>query len=108
MKKLTQILSVLTISLSLLTTSIISTNAAPSTIPGTDTSYSMIARVTECTLNPIDLLYHTIVVNENEDAFIILSDSDLTDKWLNCSVDDSKTPAIITDDIIYDFELLEN
>jgi len=107
MKKLFPILSTLTITLSLLTSSIISTNAAPSIQPGSDTSYTMIALATQSTYNPSDSTYHTILTNENGDAFTVLTTDNVKDKWFECSVDSNDTPEIITDDKIIDLGLLE-
>jgi len=75
MKKL---LSILTLSLSLLTSSILTTSANPSTIPSSDTSYTMIALATQSTYNPSDSVYHTTLQNENGEAFIVLTTDDVT------------------------------
>ena len=110
MKKLSlvSILTTLTLTLSLLTSSIISTNANPSILPGSDTSYTMIAYATQSTYNPSDSCYHTILQNENGEVFTILSVEDISGQWFNCSVDSNNTPDIIQDDKIIDLGLLED
>jgi len=105
MKKL---LSILTLSLSLLTSSILTTSASPSILPNSDHSYTMIALATQSTYNPSDSTYHITLQNENGDAFIILTASNVKDKWFECSVDSNNTPEIITDDKIIDLGLLED
>ena len=80
MKKLISILSTLTISITLLTSSILTTSANHSTIPGSDTSYTMIALATQSTYNPSDSTYHTILTNENGDAFIVLTSDNVAGK----------------------------
>ena len=105
MKKL---LSILTISITLLTSSILTISANPSTIPGSDTSYTMIALATQSTYNPSDSTYHTILTNENGDAFTVLTADNVINKWFECSVDSNNTPEIITDDKIIDLGLLED
>jgi len=105
MKKL---LSILTLSLSILTSSILTTSASPSTIPGSDTSYTMIALATNSTYNPSDSTYHTTLQNENGDAFIILTTDNVSGQWFECSVDSNGTPQIITDDKIIDLGLLKD
>jgi len=104
MKKL---LSILTLSLTLLTSSILTTSASPSTIPGSDTSYTIIALATQSTYIPSDSLYHTTLANENGEAFIILTASNVKDQWFECSVDSNDTPENITDDKIIDLGLLK-
>ena len=108
MKKLIPILSILTLSLTLLTSSIITTSASPSIQPGSDTSYTMIALATQSTYNPSDSTYHTTLQNENGDAFIVLTASNVTNKWFECSVDSNGTPENIKDDKIIDLGLLED
>jgi len=108
MKKLIPILSVLTLSLTLLTSSILTTSASPSIIPGSDTSYTMIALATHSTYNPSESCYHTTLTNENGDAFIVLTIDNVINKWFECSVDSNNTPEIITDDKIIDLGLLED
>jgi len=108
MKKLIPILSVLTLSLTLLTSSILTTSASPSILPGSDTSYTMIALATNSTYNPSESLYHTTIQNENGDAFTVLTADNVSGKWFSCSVDSNNTPEIITDDKIIDLGLLEN
>jgi len=105
MKKL---LSILTLSITLLTSSILTISANPSTIPGSDTSYTMIALATQSTYNPSDSTYHTILTNENGDAFTVLTADNVINKWFECSVDSNNTPEIITDDKIIDLGLLED
>jgi len=95
MKKL---LSILTLSISLLTSS----------IPGSDTSYSMIALATQSTYNPSNSTYHTTLQNENGDAFIILTTDNVANKWFECSMDSNGTPENIEDDKIIDLGLLED
>jgi len=104
MKKL---ISILTLSLTLLTSSILTTSANPSIQPNSDHSYTMIALATQSTYNPSDSCYHTTLANENGDAFIILTASNVKDQWFECSVDSNDTPQIITDDKIIDLGLLE-
>ena len=104
MKKL---ISIITLSISLLTSSILTTSANPSTIPGSDTSYTMVALATQSTYNPSDSTYHTILLNENGDAFIILTTDNVAGKWFECSVDSNNTPDIIQDDKIIDLGLLQ-
>jgi len=104
MKKL---ISILTLSLTLLTSSILTTSANPSILPGSDTSYTMIEVATQSIYNPSDSVYHTTIQNENGDAFTVLTASNVTNKWFECSVDSSGTPNIITDDKIIDLGLLE-
>ena len=104
MKKL---LSILTLSLTLLTSSILTTSAAPSIIPGSDTSYTMIALATNSTYNPSESYYHTTIQNENGNTFIVLTTDNVTNKWFECSVDSNNTPQIITDDKLIDLGLLE-
>jgi len=106
MKKLIPILSILTLSLTILTSSILTTSANPSILPGSDTSYTMIALATQSTYNPSDSTYHTTLQNENGDAFIVLTASNVTNQWFECSLDSSNTPNIITDDKIIDLGLL--
>jgi len=108
MKKLFPILSIITLSLSLLTSSILTTSANPSITPGSDTSYTMIALATQSTYNPSDCVYHTTLTNENGDAFIVLTASNVTNQWFECSVDSNGTPNIITDDKIIDLGFLDN
>ena len=105
MKKL---ISILTLSLTLLTSSILTTSAAPSIQPNSDTSYTMIAFATNSTYNPSDSVYHTTIRNENGDTFIILTADDVSGQWFECSVDSNDTPQIITDDKIIDLGLLED
>jgi len=105
MKKL---ISILTLSLTLLTSSILTTSANPSITPGSDTSYTMIALATNSTYNPSNSVYHTILQNENGDAFTVLTTDNVKDKWFECSVDSNGTPEIITDDKIIDLGLLED
>jgi len=108
MKKLLSILSTITLSITLLTSSILTTSANPSTIPDSDTSYTMIALVTQSTYNPSDSCYHTTLANENGEAFIILTTDNVSGQWFECSVDSNNTPDIITDDNIIDLGLLED
>jgi len=105
MKKL---ISILTLSLTLLTSSILTTSAAPSILPGSDTSYTMIALATQSTYNPSDSCYHTTLTNENGEAFIVLTASNVSGQWFECSVDSNNTPDIIQDDKIIDLGLLED
>ena len=105
MKKL---ISILTLSLTLLTSSILTTSANPSTIPGSDTSYTMIALATQSTYNPSDSVYHTTLQNENGDAFIVLTTDNVSGQWFECSVDSNNTPENIKDDKIIDLGLLED
>ena len=107
MKKLISIL-ILTLSITLLTSSILTTSANPSILPGSDTSYTMIALTTQSTYNPSESLYHTTIQNENGEAFIILTASNVTNQWFECSVDSNNTPDIIQDDKIIDLGLLED
>jgi len=107
MKKLISILT-LTLSLILLTSSILTTSANPSILPGSDTSYTMIALATQSIYNPSESYYHTTLANENGDTFIVLTTDDVTNKWFECSVDSNNTPEIITDDKIIDLGLLED
>ena len=108
LSKLIPILSILTLSLTLLTSSILTTSANPTTQPGSDTSYTMIALATQSTYNPSDSCYHTTLQNENGDTFTVLTASNVKDKWFECSVDSNNTPDIITDDKIIDLGLLED
>ena len=108
MKKLIPILSILTLSLSLLTSSILTTSANPSIQPNSDASYTMIALATQSTYNPSESVYYTTLQNENGEAFIILTASNVKDQWFECSVDSNGTPNIITDDKIIDLGLLED
>jgi len=105
MKKL---ISILTLSLTLLTSSILTTSANPSTIPGSDTSYTMIALATQSTYNPSDSVYHTTLQNENGDAFIVLTTDNVSGQWFECSVDSNNTPENIKDDKIIDLGLLKD
>ena len=105
MKKL---ISILTLSITLLTSSILTTSANPTILPGSDTSYTMIALATNSTYNPSNSVYHTILQNENGDAFTVLTTDNVKDKWFECSVDSNGTPEIITDDKIIDLGLLED
>ena len=105
MKKL---LLTLTLSLSILTSSILTTSANPSIQPGSDTSYTMVALATQSTYIPSDSCYHTILQNENGDAFIVLTADNVTNKWFECSVDGNNTPDNIQDDKIIDLGLLED
>jgi len=105
MKKL---ISILTLSLSLLTSSILTTSANPSILPGSDTSYTMIALATQSTYNPSDSCYHTTIQNENGDAFIVLTTDNVSAQWFECSVDSNDTPSDIKDDKIIDLGLLED
>ena len=104
MKKL---ISILTLSLTLLTSSIITTSASPSILPGSDTSYTMIALATQSTYNPSDSCYHTTIQNENGELFTVLTSDNVTNKWFECSVDSNNTPQNVTDDKIIDLGLLE-
>ena len=104
MKKL---ISILTLSITILTSSILTTSASPTILPGSDTSYTMIALATQSTYNPSDCVYHTTIQNENGDAFIVLIDN-VTNKWFECSVDSNNTPQNVTDDKIIDLGLLED
>jgi len=106
MKKLLSIFT-LTLTISLLTSSILTTSANSSILPGSDTSYAMIALATNSTYNPSDSLYHTTLANENGNTFLILTSDDVTNKWFECSVDSNNTPNIIQDDKIIDLGLLE-
>jgi len=105
MKKL---ISILTLSLTLLTSSILTTSASPSIQPNSDHSYTMIALATQSTYSPLDSAYHTILQNENGEAFIILTASNVKDKWFECSVDSNNTPENIADDKIIDLGLLQD
>ena len=105
MKKL---ISILTLSLSLLTSSILTTSASPTILPGSDTSYTMIALATQSTYNPSDSCYHTTLQNENGNTFIVLTADNVKDKWFSCSVDSNNTPENIKDDKIIDLGLLED
>jgi len=105
MKKL---ISILTLSLTLLTSSILTTSANPSTQPNTDHSYTIIALATQSTYSPSESLYHTTIQNENGEAFIVLTVDNVAGKWFECSVDSNDTPQIITDDKIIDLGLLED
>ena len=105
MKKL---ISILTLSLTLLTSSIITTSASPSILPGSDTSYTMIALATQSTYNPSDSCYHTTIQNENGELFTVLTSDNVTNKWFECSVDSNNTPQNVTDDKIIDLGLLED
>jgi len=84
MKKL---ISILTLSLTLLTSSILTTSASPTIQPNSDHSYTMIALATQSTYNPSDSVYHTTIQNENGDTFIVLTASNVKDKWFSCSED---------------------
>jgi len=106
--KMKKLISILTLSITLLTSSILTTSANPSILPGSDTSYTMIALATQSTYNPSKSYYHTTIQNENGDAFIILTTDNVTGKWFECSVDSNDTPNIIQDDKIIDLGLLEN
>jgi len=111
MKKLfksLKLISILTLSLTLLTSSILTTSANPSTIPGSDPSYTMITLATQSTYSPSDSTYHTTLQNENGDAFIVLTTDNVAEKWFECSVDSNGTPNIITDDKVIDLGLLED
>jgi len=108
MKKLIPIISTLTLSLTLLTSSILTTSANPSILPGSDTSYTMIALATNSTYNPSESYYHTTIQNENGNAFIVLTTDNVTNKWFECSVDSNGTPENIADDKIIDLGLLED
>ena len=107
MKKLFPLISTLTLSLTLLTSSILTTSANPSILPGSDTSYSMIALATQSTYSPSDSVYHTTIQNENGDAFTVLTTDNVSGQWFECSVDSSGTSNIIEDDKIIDLGLLE-
>ena len=111
MRKLTKlipILSTLTISISLLTSSILTTSANPSIQPNSDHSYTMIALATQSTYNPSDSTYHTTLLNENGNTFIILTADNVSGQWFSCSVDSNGTPQIIEDDKIIGLGLLED
>ena len=105
MKKL---ISILTLSLTLLTSSILTTSASPSIIPGSDHSYTMVALATQSTYNPSNSVYHTTLQNENGDTFTVLTADNVKDKWFNCSVDSNDTPENIKDDKIIDLGLPED
>jgi len=105
MKKL---ISILTLSLSLLTSSILTTSASPTILPGSDTSYTMIALATNSTYNPSESYYHTTLTNENGDVFTVLTTDNFINQWFECSVDSNNTPDIIQDDKIIDLGLLED
>jgi len=105
MKKL---ISILTLSLTLLTSSILTTSANPSIQPGSDTSYTMIALATNSTYNPSDSCYHTTLQNENGDTFTVLTASNVSGQWFECSIDSNGTPENIKDDKIIDLGLLED
>ena len=105
MKKL---ISTLTLSLTILTSSILTTSASPTIIPGSDTSYTMIAYATNSTYNSSDSLYHTTIQNENGDTFTVLTSDNVSGKWFECSVDSNNTPENIADDKIIDLGLLQD
>jgi len=104
MKKL---ISILTLSITLLTSSILTTSANPTILPGSDTSYTMIALATNSTYIPSESYYHTTLANENGEAFTVLTSDNVKGQWFECSVDSNGTPENITDDKIIDLGLLE-
>jgi hypothetical protein len=109
--KLIKTLSALTLSLSILSTTLINpipTQAANQN-PVTGTNYTMICRTSDSIYNQSDNLYHTTIIDEDENEWVIFIDQKLSpDTWLDVYCNDNSTPSILEDDSIYGFDIMPN
>ena len=105
-----KILSSLILSVSILGQLIAPTYTMASTNTNTNTSqpytYQMICRVSNTSYSFIRNTYKVTIIDEDGNAFIVLSDTNLIGQWLNVYASDNITPNNKQDDMITDFELL--
>jgi len=111
MKKINTFLTVLTLSLSVLSTiltpSIVSASTQVNQAQAPNT-YEMVCRVSNSSYSFTQNIYKTTIIDEDENAFNVLSDSNLTGQWLNVYASNNNTPDNKQDDLINDFELLQD
>jgi hypothetical protein len=92
-----QLLSVITLSLTILSASTVLTN--------TPKQYSFIARVSNVTIQ--NNIYYTTVIDENGEEWMLEADQDLTNQWLDVQSSDMGTKYLY-DDEITNFNILED